>query len=415
MSDCFAESSEGEATGTGLDGNPLLRDHRACYEILRSHDARFDGRIFVGCTSTGIYCRPICRVRIPREENCRFFPSAAAAEAQGFRPCLRCRPELAPAPASAAPTAPTAAAPTPVPADESNSDSIRLYLGYRAPYDWHGILAFLGQRAIEGVEAVCDDRYLRTVGLHDGSQIHFGWVTVTNVPSKNALAVTVSSSLLPVLPLVLARVRNLFDLNSDPHQIQQTLRTMSDISPQLPLPGARVPGSFEPFEMAVRAILGQQVTVKAARTLAKRLAAELGTEVPTPFAELTRVFPTSRIMAALLAPIDDRLGPLGITGARARSIRALAIALEDGSVELSTTADAQQQMAALLKLPGFGPWTTEYVAMRALGWPDAFPHTDYGVKKALAPRSPQEILELSQAWRPWRSYATINLWRSLAE
>jgi AraC family transcriptional regulator of adaptative response / DNA-3-methyladenine glycosylase II len=324
------------------------------------------------------------------------------------------------------------------------SDSIRLYLGYRAPYEWDSILDFLGQRAIGGVETVRDGSYLRTVCMQDGLTMRFGWVAVSNVPLKSSLAITISAELLPVLSRVLARVRGLFDLNCDPAQIAQTLEVMNALGdggargamnargdggalgdgdalgapivsrPRLFVSGVRVPGCFDAFEMAVRAILGQQVTVKAARTLASRLATTLGTEVQTPFEGLTHAFCSPQTITALPGPIEDALGPLGITGARSRSIRALARALQDGSVELSATTDAQRQMRALLELPGFGPWTVQYVALRALGWPDAFPHTDYGIKKALAPLSPREIEALSQAWRPWRSYATISLWNSLA-
>jgi AraC family transcriptional regulator of adaptative response / DNA-3-methyladenine glycosylase II len=277
------------------------------------------------------------------------------------------------------------------------------------------MLNFLEQRAIEGVEAVREGSYLRTVCLRDGSETYCGWLMVTDVASKGALAVTVSAGLVPVLPRVLARVRDLFDLNGDPARVSQTLSAMNAVKDGLFVPGVRVPGCFDPFEMAVRAVLGQQITVKAARTLAKRLAVTLGFELATPFEELTHVFPHPRAIIDLPTPIENHLGSLGIIGARARSILALAKALQNGDIELSTTADAQQQMRRLLALPGFGPWTVQYVAMRALGWPDAFPHTDYGVKKALAPLSTSEIQELSQAWRPWRSYATINLWRSLAE
>jgi AraC family transcriptional regulator of adaptative response / DNA-3-methyladenine glycosylase II len=500
------EGMGGDAVRFACD--PLLLDHHACYEALLSHDARVDGRVFVGCTSTGIYCRPVCRVRAPREGNCRFFPSAAAAEAQGFRPCLRCRPELAPglAPIDAFSRLARRAAllmeedafseggieslarslgvtarhlrrvferefgvspvqylqtrrlllakslltDTALPITQvaltagfgsirrfndlfkkryrmtpasfrkasggarTDVDGIRLLLGYRPPYGWQAILAFLGQRTIEGVETVRDGSYLRTVRLYDGATEHSGWLAVSDSPARDALAVTVSTSLLPVLPRVLARVRALFDLDCDPARVSRTLSALDAVKPGLFVPGVRVPGCFDPFEMAVRAILGQQVTVKAARTLARRLTEAFGTTVATPFEGLAYAFPSPQVVAELPLPIEDRLGPLGITGARARSIRALAEALLDGSVELSTTTDAEQQMRNLLGLPGFGPWTVQYVAMRALGWPDAFPHTDYGVKKALAPLGPREIQELSQVWRPWRSYATISLWDSLA-
>jgi AraC family transcriptional regulator of adaptative response / DNA-3-methyladenine glycosylase II len=298
---------------------------------------------------------------------------------------------------------------------QTGSDSITLLLGYRPPYEWHSILTFFAQRTIDGVEAVCDGSYLRAVCLNDGSTECSGWLSVTHMPSKNALAVTVSSGLLPVLSRVLARVRQLFDINCDPARIQQTLGVRDLPGGRPYAPGTRVPGCFDPFEMAVRAILGQQVTVKAARTLAKRLVEAFGHSVQTPFATLSYTFPKPRTIVDLPSPIEDQLGPLGITGARARSIRALAQALEQGTVELSTAADAQQQMERLLKLPGFGPWTVHYVAMRALGWPDAFPHTDFGVKKALAPLDPQQILKLAQAWQPWRSYVTVSLWNSLSE
>jgi AraC family transcriptional regulator of adaptative response / DNA-3-methyladenine glycosylase II len=297
----------------------------------------------------------------------------------------------------------------------SDGDGITLLLGYRPPYEWNDLLSFLEQRAIAGVETVRDGTYLRAVRLNDGSAEHSGWLSVTNAPSKNALIVTVSSGLLPVLPRVLTRVRALFDLNYDPTRVQQTLGVDGSLGGCSYVPGTRVPGCFDPFEMAVRAILGQQVTVKAARTLAKRLVEAFGHPVQTPFEALSHTFPSPRTIIDLPSPIEDQLGPLGITGARARSIRALAQALEDGFVELSTAADAQRQMERLLTLPGFGPWTVQYVAMRALGWPDAFPHTDFGVIKALAPLGPQEIVKRAQAWQPWRSYATISLWNSLSK
>jgi AraC family transcriptional regulator of adaptative response / DNA-3-methyladenine glycosylase II len=165
--------------------------------------------------------------------------------------------------------------------------------------------------------------------------------------------------------------------------------------------------------MSVRAVLGQQVTVRAARTLAMRFSAAFGETIVTPFDELNFTFPSPGVIHTLEAPIEDRLGPLGITRARARSIFALAEALVTGSITFSQSADPEREMEKLLKLPGFGLWTVQYVGMRALGWPDAFPHTDYGVKKALSGMTPKEILDLSQAWRPWRSYATIMLWNSL--
>ena len=190
---------------------------------------------------------------------------------------------------------------------------------------------------------------------------------------------------------------------------------MNELRPNLCIPGLRLPGSFDPFEMSVRAILGQQVTVKAARTLAMRFADAFGEKISTPFDELHCSFPSPEIIYRLELPIENQLGPLGIIGARARSIFALAEALVTDTIHFNPGANPELETEKLLQLPGFGPWTVQYVGMRALNWPDAFPHTDFGVKKALTGLMPKEILDVSQAWRPWRSYATINLWNSLKE
>lgn len=487
-------------------GLPL--DSKACYAAMQSHDARFDGRFFCGVSSTGIYCRPICRVKVPKKENCTFFTSAAAAEAAGYRPCLKCRPELAPglAPVDAVARLARSAAMiitedsmlprkmpelaetlgitdrhlrrvffaeygvTPVqylqthrlllaknlltdtqitvtdvamtagfgsirrfndlfkkhyhlaPSKLRNKsrnmaeskDEITLTIGYRPPYAWNHIISFLASRAIAGVESIAGDTYRRTVIIRKGDTNYYGWIAVANRPGKNALAVTLPVTLLPVLSQLLARIRHLFDVDCCPDKVYEKLAAMNELAPDLCIPGIRVPGCFDPFEMAVRAILGQQVTVKAASTLTRRLVHAFGREISTPCQELTRSFPQPNDICALDGLIENQLGPLGITGARARSILALATALTSGSVTLSRSADPGLEVEKLRRLPGFGPWTVQYIAMRALGWPDAFPHTDYGVKKALSDRSPQEILTLSQAWSPWRSYATILLWNSLS-
>ena len=489
--------------------HPVRLDGKACYAALQSHDARFDGRFFVGVSSTGIYCRPICRVKLPKEENCTFFGSAASAEAAGYRPCRRCRPELAP---GLAPTDSTSRiarkaamaieescladlcisdlarmlgitdrhlrrafsaeygvsplqylqtrrlllakgllADTSLPVTQvalaagfgsirsfndlfkkhyrstpgqfrstgknilDHNETITLSLGYRPPYAWEELIRFLSDRAIPGVECVEDGIYRRTVALRSGGNICFGWVCVGNMPGKNSLSVTVACTLLPVLSKVLARIRCLFDVNCSPSAVYDKLRIMNELVPDICVPGLRLPGCFDPFEISVRAVLGQQVTVKAARTLAMRFAETFGVKVTTPFDRLNRTFPAPDAICALEAPVEDHLGPLGITRVRARSIRALAEAIVTGSISVSPGADPELEMDKLLRLPGFGPWTVQYIGMRAFGWPDAFPHTDYGVKKALCEMTPTEILELSQAWRPWRSYATISLWNSLAE
>ncbi|MGA3114031.1 MAG: AlkA N-terminal domain-containing protein [Syntrophobacteraceae bacterium] len=490
-------------TGT-LD---LLLDAKACYTAMQTHDSRFDGRFFCGVSSTGIYCRPICRARLPKEANCTFFVSAAAAEEAGYRPCLRCRPELAPGLARVDSVTRLARSAALIIEEDclttrkifdlaamlgitdrhlrrvffteygvspikylqtkrlllakslltdtrltvtdvamaagfgsirrfndlfrehyrltpsklrnngqslaENNDEITLSLGYRPPYAWNNLLSFLAVRALPGVESVDDNAYRRTVSIEKGATVHYGWISVANKPKQNALSVTLAPTLFPVLSQVLARIRHLFDINCSPEKVYEKLVTINELRPNICVPGIRLPGCFDPFEMSVRAVLGQQITVKAARTLAMRLAAVFGKKIATPFTGLAFTFPQPDKICALEVGIENHLGPLGITGAKTRSILALAKALEAGSITLSYLADPGHELAKLRELPGFGPWTVQYIAMRALGWPDAFPHTDYGVKEALFGMAAEEILALSQAWRPWRSYATITLWNSL--
>jgi AraC family transcriptional regulator of adaptative response / DNA-3-methyladenine glycosylase II len=293
-------------------------------------------------------------------------------------------------------------------------EGITLFLGYRPPYEWETLLSFLAGRAVPGIESVADGSYRRTVAVQSGNKTHRGWLSVINLPQKNSLAVTLSPTLLPVLSKVLFRVRSFFDVNCNPQEIFEKLSAMNRLAEGLYVPGIRLPGSFDTFEIAVRAILGQQISVKAARTLTMRFAAAFGRSIDTPFQELIRTFPAPETICALARPVEDQLGALGITGSRARSISSLAKALTQGHVRLSPhVANPAAEMEKLLEMPGFGPWTVQYLAMRALVWPDAFPHTDHGIKKALHGLSDAEILDLSETWRPWRSYATIALWNSL--
>lgn len=485
---------------------PLLEDP-ACYAAMRAHDSRFDGRFFCGVSSTGIYCRPVCRVKTPKEENCSFFVSAAAAEAAGFRPCLRCRPELAPglAPADAVTRLARNAALimdedlltdrdlpelaamlgitdrhlrrvflaefgvspvqylqtrrlllakslltdtrlsvtdvamtagfgsirrfndlfrkryrlTPgsfrrtVREPGTESEGITLSLGYRPPYAWDDLLSFLAARAIPGVEIVAHGAYCRSAAIRKGDTDHYGWISVSRTPQRDTLSLTVAPALLPVLPQVLARTRHLFDVDCSPADVQERLATMDRLGPGVFVPGIRLPGCFDPFEMAVRAVVGQQITVAAARTLMARLAGALGKPVETPFPGLNVAFPLAGDICVLEEPVEDRLGPLGITSRRARTIRRLAEALQSGALTLSPHTDPAREMETLLALPGIGPWTVQYLAMRALAWPDAFPDTDHGVKKALTGMTPGQILALSREWSPWRSYAAITLWSAL--
>ena len=296
-----------------------------------------------------------------------------------------------------------------------SAESVTLMLSYQPPFAWSTILKFLGDRAIPGVEYVESSRYHRTVVIPHKGVICQGWISLANCPELNLVAVTISSSLFPVINQVPARVRFLLDLDCMPEEIEEKLGTMQIEGERVFQPGLRMPGCFDSFEMAVRAILGQQITVRGARTLAMRIATRLGEPLSTPFRELIVTFPTAERICSLEQPVEDHLGPLGVTGARARAIRALAEALQLGEIRLEPEADLEREMANLADLRGFGPWTVQYLAMRALGWQDAFLHTDYGVKKALGNIPPKDMLALAQEWAPWRSYATLSLWNHLVE
>ena len=475
-------------------------DPDSCYRALLARDRRFDGKFFVGVASTRIYCRPVCAVRMPRRENCRFFASAAAAEVDGYRPCLRCRPELAPGNAGidvAARLAQSAVsliengaldeggvehlaarigvtsrhlrrifaaefgvAPieygqtqrlllakrlltdTALPVTEvalaSGFASVRRFnalfrdryrmppgrlrrtaaggalagplafeLAYRPPYDWESMLAFLGARAIAGVEEVTADAYRRTLVVTQRGGTHAGVIEVRRAARRPALAVAIAPSLARVVPAVLARVKHAFDLSCDPAVVAAALGDLAAGHP-----GLRVPGAFDGFELAVRAVVGQQITVRGARTLLGRLVAAFGeTAADTGANGPTQLFPPAWRIAAC-APVE--LARLGITAARARTLIAVARALAAGEIELQPGVDVDATVRALVALPGVGTWTAQYIAMRALGWPDAFLASDLVVRKVLGESSPARALARSEAWRPWRAYAVLHLWRKAA-
>jgi AraC family transcriptional regulator of adaptative response / DNA-3-methyladenine glycosylase II len=479
----------------------MILEPDTCYRALRARDARFDGRFFVAVSSTRIYCRPICTVKPPRRENCRFYPSAAAAESAGYRPCLRCRPELAPGNASVDATTRLAQAAAsmmedrtldnggldtiavrlgvtnrhlrrafraefgvaPVEFDQTQrlllakrlltdtslpitevafasgfgsvrrfnalfkqryrlqpnqlrghmreriaaNDTLHFELSFRPPFNWAELSAFLGARAIPGVESLEGGRYRRSVAIdHDGTR-HLGWLTIEMSKTKPALRVSVSASLAKALPPVLSRVKALMDLACHPSEVERVLGALAKRHP-----GLRVPGAFDGFELGVRAILGQQVSVAAARTLATRFASRFGEPIETPFAALTTVFPDPGRIADLTAA---RIARIGIPSARARSVLALARAVAGGSLVLAPNADIEAGLEKLRALPGVGEWTAQYIAMRALAWPDAFPHTDVAVMRALGEKDARRVLAAGEAWRPWRAYAVMHLWQSLTK
>jgi AraC family transcriptional regulator of adaptative response / DNA-3-methyladenine glycosylase II len=280
-------------------------------------------------------------------------------------------------------------------------ETIVCEIAYRPPLEWDALLQFLCARAVGGVEAVEGTQYRRAVSWRN----HQGWIAVEPSGRNHTLSVTLSSSLAPAILPILARVKRLFDLNAEPCRIAAYLGPLAEAHP-----GLRVPGAFDGFETAVRAILGQQVSVRAAATLAGRFATTFGEPIQTPYLALNRLPSTAQRIAAADA---SEIVALGITKARAHSILSLARAVAEGSVSLEPGPDVEQTMARLKTLPGIGEWTAQYIAMRALCWPDAFPHTDLGIYKALGETNPKRVLEIAEAWRPWRSYAVMHLWKSL--
>jgi AraC family transcriptional regulator of adaptative response / DNA-3-methyladenine glycosylase II len=484
------------------------RNGRHLYAALAARDPRFDGLFFVGVTSTDVYCRPICPARTPRAANCRFFATPQEAELAGFRPCLRCRPELAPGSApiddgqriaqlivqrleeggfdeksglesiadefelssrqirrivrkelgvppiqllltrrlllakqlltdTAMPITEVAFAsgfsslrrfndafttrygmpPTRLRKHTTESAGIvaggqtsTLQLSYRPPYDWKGILGFLAARALEGVEQVTGDSYSRTVQLGRAT----GWIRVTPSPRKHALLVEFTHGLAPALPALLGRIRSLFDLDARPDLISRHLskdpRLKAAVNANR---GLRVPGAFDGFELGLRAILGQQVTVKAATTIACRFVEAFGGPIVTPFPGLNRLTPSASRIAA--CSIDD-IARHGIIATRCASIIALADAERSGALGLDGGAHChpEESIRRLTGLPGIGLWTAHYIAMRALRWPDAFPKEDIAVRRRLGGVTAKGAEEISQPWRPWRSYAVMHVWNMTA-
>lgn len=279
-------------------------------------------------------------------------------------------------------------------------------LEFRPPYAWDTLLEHLRRRATPGVEMADGTHYRRTAAI-DG---HRGWIAVSSGTKANALQLEVSPSLSPVIGPVIARIKRLFDLGAVPDAVDAVLGRDPLLAHVVKrIPGLRVAGAFDGFELASRAILGQQVSVKGATTLAGRWAAAFGEPIATPYAELHRLAPTAPRMAEAAS---DEIAALGIIGARARCLRELAVAVRDGRVMLTFSANVEEQIDALMRLPGIGPWTAQYIAMRALHWPDAFPSGDLMLQRA-ANANRAQLQKLAERWRPWRAYATQYLWQSL--
>ncbi|MGZ3157560.1 MAG: AlkA N-terminal domain-containing protein [Burkholderiaceae bacterium] len=497
-------------------GDATEQDRESYYRALMAKDTRFDGVFFTGVKTTGIYCRPVCGVKTPRASSCEFFTSAAAAEAAGFRPCLRCRPELAPyalqqnlayavwqkiaagelnshadtggleslseavglssrqlrrvlfehfgvSPIELAQTqrllfakkllqetnlpmtdvayasgfgsvrrfnalflsryglAPSSIRRSAQTSNGTSSDAMILRLAYRPPYDWHTMMRYMAGRAIQGVEMVdisaSSASYARSVRIGAAE----GWLRVTHDPDKQQVQLEIAHTLIPVSMQLVSRVRNQFDLDANPAIVEAHLQLDPVLAKKIRAkPGVRMTGAFDFFEIAVRAILGQQISVAGATTLSGRLVQKFGTPAHTPIAGITHHFPQPELLASIA--VSD-IAQIGLPKKRAETICNLAqFAAQGGfNIKLGTTLDAT--VAHLKSVPGIGDWTAQYIALRALRFPDAFPVGDLGLQKAMAHdgamnmpssvRLTEKQLALRAAtWAPWRGYAAFILWNS---
>ena len=485
----------------------MYEDFERCYRAVQSKDARFDGWFVTAVLTTRIYCRPSCPVRPPFARNVRFYPTAAAAQRDGFRACKRCRPDASPgspewnirgdvvartmrliadgtvdregvgglaghlgyttrqlerllqaevgagplalARAQRAQTARVLIETTDLPfgdvafaagfssirqfndsvrsvfdttptalrkraglrqrSDEPNADSqgaVCVRLPVRTPFAYQGLFGHLAAGTVPGCEEVRDGAYRRTLRLPTGSAV------VSLTPAVDHVRCRLMLDDFRDLTTAIARCRRLLDLDADPESVVDALST----DPQLATvvgkaPGQRIPRTVDEAELAVRVILGQQVSTKAARTHAGRLVAAYGQPVHDPEGTLTHTFPS----VAQLADIDPI--HLGLPRARQRTLSSLVAGLADGSIALDVGSDWETARKQLLAVPGIGAWTAEVIAMRGLGDPDAFPAGDLGVRLAAKqlglPWEQRRLIERSAGWRPWRSYATQHLWTTL--
>lgn len=514
-----------------------VTDADSCYRAVTARDARFDGLFYTAVRTTGIYCRPVCAARTPKRTSCAFYRTAAAAESAGFRPCLRCRPELAPgrvdvetslagsilahlqshalddvdgealarriglssrqvrriladrfgvtpieivqtqrllfarhllrdtdlpmtqlayasgfrsvrrfnaafrdrygaSPSTLRRVARPDGADLVATSDEAtrSGSDIVLRLSYRPPLAWDTLCRSLARRGTAGVEAVTFDgehaTYRRTVAVALDGRLVSGWVAVdarasTRAPRReprtqaHVLTVTLSGTLLPVLMPTTLRLRELFDLDADPERIATHLGADPLLRAEVrAAPGLRMPGAWDRFELALRAVLGQQISVAGASTLSGRLAARFGVPIETPFIGLDRSTPRADVLAS--ADLDA-IAAIGVPRSRAQTIRALARFAVDGGLDMPPGTTCDDAVTALDAVPGIGPWTAHYIAMRALRHPDAFPAGDLGLRKAAAMLAGEPVLpsesELearAETWRPWRAYAAATLWQALA-
>ena len=473
-------------------------DHQQCYEALRSRDARFDGRFWVGVRTTGVYCRPVCPSRTPLSRNVDFFAHPAAAEDAGLRPCRRCRPEAAPGSSGwkgaagvvdravrlidegalddgdvaalarrlhvgdrhlrrlfvehlgttpdavarsrrahlarrlladtdlrvadiafaagfgsvrqcndvlkatfrATPTElradlrPTGRTPSRTGSAGVASGALTLRLAVRPPFDGAALLDWFAARAVAGLEVVDAETYARRVSVGDRT----GSVTIR--PGADAVVLGVDLPPDTHLGSLVAGARRAFDLGADPVAVDEHLGADPLLGPLVARrPGIRVPGSWGGFEAGVRAVIGQQISVAAARTVLGRIVAAHGRD---------GAFPEPEDLAG--APLEQ----LGIIGQRADTIRRLAESVLTGAVVLDGSVPHEELVASLVALKGIGPWSAEYVALR-LGEPDAFPAGDLHLRRMLDATNDRTAIARAEPWRPWRAYAAMHLWQTPRE
>jgi AraC family transcriptional regulator, regulatory protein of adaptative response / DNA-3-methyladenine glycosylase II len=500
MSENGESNSPNHDNMAAMTNTPTLPNERICDQARRSRDARFDGLFFTAVTTTRIYCRPVCPAPAPKSQNIRYFAEAAAAEAAGFRPCLRCRPELAPGSGQLRRADQTVAralraisagalseggvekvaasvgvssrqlrrlfddelGATPIAVattqrllfakqllSESNLSiidtamasgfqSLRrfnaafksaynltpshlrerngrgeggilcLQLNFRPPYNFGSMLKFLATRALPGIESVSDTAYRRELPGNNGP----AWLNVQQHASKPALQLTIQGVAVTAIGELVSNVRRMFDLDADPAVIRGAFaqdRLLAACWKKNP--GLRLPGGFDPFETAVRAVLGQQISVAAARTMARRIVEQFGPRFSHSTGEDNyRLFPRPSDL------VDAPLEEIGLLKQRANTLRGMAAALLDGRISFRPESRLDDFVAQWTALPGIGDWTAQYIAMRALSHPDAFPAGDLILRRAAANSgdilSEKALREKSRPWQPWRAYAVFHLWQS---
>ncbi len=491
-----------------------------CYQIIQAKDARFDGVFYTAVKTTGVYCRPVCKVPAPKKENCQFFDTAVQAEIAGFRPCLRCRPEMAPeysefeqsdllirhilmyfeeqnyCPGLIQKSAThfgvsarhvhrlfhmvlgisplqyimtkrllngkrllqdTLLSVTEIAgligfgsanrfyqtlkkkygltpkdircirSDNKIKDWIKVKLSYRPPYRWRQMMDFFRTRAIPKVEWVDEyGVYRRTLQIVEDGHLYGGCIEVQPIEEENAVVVKISSSLEKGILQVIRKVRRTFDLDAFPQVLPDSIDQ-----------GTRLPGCFDGFEMALRAILGQQITVKAATTLAGRVAQQFGTAAETPWFELNCFFPGPGEFVNSDEPIENALGALGVIEAKSKTIKSLAESVLNKELSFEELVEADKFIKKIMKIKGIGIWTAQYVAMRSLSWPDIFLVSDLGIKQTLMKQLKDEngyaltdnhsgissyklnkkyeieAANFAEAYKPWRSYLTMAIWHDV--